>query len=433
MKQKSIAIFALTTLVIIALSAFAVFGIPGTVPGVLDGGTENYGIRQGLDLVGGSRIVFEATDKEGNSVSPSADEMTTAISMLKARLDALNYTEATVAKQGDNRIEVEIPSVSDPEEAVQKLGATAVLTFTDADGNVVMEGSDIDSASAAFGPTDDSGVSQHHVKLVWKEEAVSKFAAATAAAAAKASESKNYITIMLDADAISSPAVAQEINSSECVISGDFDAEYAKYLAGVIQAGQLPFGLKDIELKSVGPTLGDRVLSTSLIAGGIGILLVMLFMLLYYRVAGLAADIALLGYIALMGIVMAVTKVNLSLSGIAGIILGIGMAVDANVVIYERIKEELNNGKTVRASVDAGFHRALTAIIDANITTMIAAVVLYFFGMGSVKGFAITLGLGIIVSMFTAVVVSRVLLKQLVGIGVSNPRAFGAKVRKSDD
>ncbi len=138
MKQKSIAIFALTTLVIFALSAFAVFGIPGTVPGVLDEGNDVYGIRQGLDLVGGSRIVFEATDKDGKSVTPSSDEMTTAISMLKARLDALNYTEATVAKQGDNRIEVEIPSVSDPEEAVQKLGATAVLTFADADGNVVM-------------------------------------------------------------------------------------------------------------------------------------------------------------------------------------------------------------------------------------------------------------------------------------------------------
>lgn len=432
MKQKSIAVFALTTLVIIALTAFVAFGIPGTVSGVLDEGTEHYGIRQGLDLVGGSRIVFEAVDKDGKTVNPSVDEMSTAVSMLKARLDALNYTEATVAKQGDNRIEVEIPSVSNPEEAVKKLGATAVLTFADADGNVVMEGSDVKSASAAFEAVDETGVSQHHVKLVWKDDAVSKFASATAAAAAQSADNKNYITIKLDEDEISSPRVSQEINSNECVITGDFDAEYASYLAGVIQAGQLPFGLKDVELKSVGPTLGDRVLSTSLFAGGIGILLVMLFMILYYRLAGLTADIALIGYIALMGIVMAIAKVNLNLSGIAGIILGIGMAVDANVVIYERIKEELNNGKTVRASVDAGFHRALTAIIDANITTMIAAVVLYFFGMGSVKGFAVTLGLGVLVSMFTAVVVSRILLKQLVGIGVSNPRAFGAKVRKSD-
>lgn len=432
MKQKSIAIFALTTLVIIALAAFAALGIPGTVPGVLGEGNDHYGIRQGLDLVGGSRVVFEATDEGGQSVTPSANEMTTAVSMLKARLDTLGYTEATVAKQGENRIVVEIPSVSDPEEAVQKLGATAVLTFTDADGNVVMEGSDVKSASSAYEAVDETGVSQHHVKLVWKDEAVSKFAAATAAAAAKSSENKNYISIKLDNEEISSPRVSQEINSSECVITGDFDAEEAKYLAGVIQAGQLPFGLRDVELKSVGPTLGERVLNTSLLAGGIGILLVMLFMLIVYRVAGLAADIALGGYIALIGIVMALFKVNLSLSGIAGIILGIGMAVDANVVIYERVKEELNNGKTVRASVDAGFHRALTAIIDANITTMIAAVVLYFFGMGSVKGFAITLGLGIIVSMFTAIVVSRLLLKQLVGIGVSSPRAFGAKGRKAD-
>lgn len=432
MKQKSIAIFALTTLVIIALAAFAAFGIPGTVPGVLDEGNDRYGIRQGLDLVGGSRIVFEATDTQGASVTPSSTEMTTAVSMLKARLDTLGYTEATVAKQGDNRIVVEIPSVSDPEEAVQKLGATAVLTFTDADGNVVMEGSDVKSASAVYEAVDETGVSQHHVKLVLKDEAIDKFAQATADAAAKSAEGKNYISIMLDGEAISSPSVNEEIRSSECVITGDFDAEDAKYLAGVIQAGQLPFGLRDVELKSVGPTLGERVLSTSLFAGGIGVILVMLFMLIVYRVAGLAADIALGGYIALIGIVMAVFKVNLSLSGIAGIILGIGMAVDANVVIYERIKEELNNGKTVRASVDAGFHRALTAIIDANITTMIAAVVLYFFGMGSVKGFAITLGLGIIVSMFTAIVVSRLLLKQLVGIGVSSPRAFGAKGRKAD-
>ncbi len=432
MKQKSIAIFALTTLVIIALCAFAAIGIPGTISGVLGEGNDHYGVRQGLDLVGGSRIVFEAMDKEGASVTPSANEMTTAISMLKARLDTLGYTEATVARQGDNRIVVEIPSVSDPEEAVQKLGATAVLTFTDADGNVVMEGSDVKSASAAFEAVDETGVSQHHVKLVWKDEAVSKFASATAAAAARASENKNYITIKLDNEEISSPRVSQEINNSECVITGEFDAEEAKYLAGVIQAGQLPFGLKDVELKSVGPTLGERVLSTSLLAGGIGVLLVILFMLLIYRVAGLAADIALCGYIALIGIVMALFKVNLSLSGIAGIILGIGMAVDANVVIFERIKEELNNGKTVRASVDAGFHRALTAIIDANITTMIAAVVLYFFGMGSVKGFAITLGLGIIVSMFTAIVISRLLLKQLVNMGITSPGAFGAKGRKAN-
>ena len=433
MKEKSVAIFVVTVLIIIALAAVAGFGIPDVmgikVPSVLDKteSNDNYGIRQGLDLVGGSRIVFEA-----QAENPSSDEMSTAVSMLKARLDTLGYTEATTVKQGNKRIVVEIPAISNPEDAVQKLGATAKLTFTDADGNVVMEGSDIKSAKAAYEATDSTGKQQHIVKLELKSEAVSKFAEATRAAAARSGEQKNYISIRLDENEISSPRVNEEINSSECIIEGSFDAEKAKYLAGVIQAGQLPFGLDDVELRSVGPTLGERVLDTSLLAGAIGILLVMLFMLLVYRLPGLVADIALLAYMAIVGIIFAILKVNLSLSGIAGIILSIGMAVDANVVIFERVKEELRNGKTIRASVDSGFHRALTAIIDANVTTMIAAVVLYIFGMGTIKGFALTLGIGIIVSMFTAIVVTRLLLKQLVGMGVTSPWAFGVKGRKAD-
>ena len=441
MRTKSIATFVIFVLVIaiIASAAAGLFESLG-LPDVFDknNAMDGYGIVQGIDLVGGARLVYQAQDANGKDFTPSAKELEDTISVLYARLKNIGLTEATVSAQGDDRIVVEIPAVESTAEAAAMIGSTAKLEFRDADGNVVLDGSAIKDAVAEYGQQSEYSANEHYVTLTLKDEFVETWAQATAAAAARASEvdettgrAKNFIAIYLDDDLQSDPSVAEEINSNTCVISGGFDAESAKQLAGVIKAGALPIQLKDIQQQTVGATLGEGVLNKSLVAGGIGILLVMLFMLIIYRVPGLIADLALVAYIGIIGLVMAFFEVNLSLSGIAGIILGIGMAVDANVVIFERIKEELKNGKTVRASVDSGFNRALTAVIDANVTTMIASVVLYIFGMNTVRGFALTLGIGIVISMITAVVVTRILLKSLVGIGVTNPAVFGVK-RKGD-
>ena len=423
MMAKSLVKFFLVVALIAALLFVAFQGVTlfgQSIPSALD---EEGGIRRGLDLTGGSVIVYEAqADK------PSDEDMSTAQKMLRQRIDDLGYFEATIARQGEKRIRIEIPAIADPEEAVRKLGATAELKFVDADGNTVLAGKDIVDARAEYGIVNEGGNPANYVSLAFSEAAVKKFFEATTEASQeeRKAERKNYIAITLDDAVISQPYVDEPIADDKAIIQGGFTPETASWLASLIRAGKLPFALKDMELRSVGPTLGERSLETSLMAGGIGLMLVFLFMLLYYRIPGLVADIALAGYIAIIAIVMAGFRVNLSLPGIAGIILSIGMAVDANVIIFERIKEELKAGKTLRASIDGGFSRAFTAIIDANITTLIAAGVLWRFGTGPIKGFAVTLSIGILASMFTAIVVTRFLLRQSVGMKIKNTRLYGA-------
>jgi len=431
---KRVGIFLASILVLALMVSITVFGFQVgnfSIPSAAEG------IKQGLDLKGGSSITFEAQIGEDYDLSNLEDDMATVQAVLQRRLDSLNYSEATVQLVGDKRVMVEIPAVNDPEEAVQMLGKTALLEFADADGNVVLSGNDIESAKAEYGQLEQGGISQHYIALKLSTDAVAKFTEATRAAANRAADQKNFIAIQLDGEVQSTPFVGEEykttgINTAEVTITvgagedGTTPAEYAKDLAAIINSGRLPFNLKDIELRTVGATLGEEALSKSLIAGLIGLILVLLFMLIVYRVPGIVADLALVFYAALMVIIMALLGVNLSLPGMAGIILSIGMAVDANVIIFERVKEELRLGKTIRASVDAGYKRAFTAILDSNITTMIAAVVLYLLGTGTIRGFAITLGLGVIISMFTVLVVSRFLLKQLVGMNIKSLKAFGA-------
>ena len=438
---KSKSIIKLTiVLLIIALGTYAVlfglnlnmFGYKIEYPSALDA---NYGIRQGLDLVGGSAITYEA-QTEGMELS--AEELDTSMesvkNVLRNRLDSLGYSEATVSRQGDNRVRVEIPSIQDPEEAVRTLGQTAKLTFQDSEGNVVLEASAVKSAAARFGQTSETGAAQHYVELNLNSDGVEAFATATRNAASKP-QGENFIAIMLDDQAISSPQVHEEINSDSCVISGGFtDASQTSELAALINSGNLPFSIKDVELRSIGPTLGERALETSLFAAGIGILLVLIFMLVTYRLMGFMADISLVAYIGIVVFIMSYFRINLSLPGIAGIILSVGMAVDANVIIFARIREELALGKTIKASMELGFNRAFIAIIDANITTMIAAIVLYYFGTGTVQGFAITLGIGTLVSMFTAIVVTKFLLRQMVNLNLRNPKFYSSvKGGKNDD
>ncbi|MCD8356355.1 MAG: protein translocase subunit SecD [Clostridia bacterium] len=434
--KKSILSFVAVIAVIALLCCTAAFGLnvgPLSIASVLD---EEDGIRRGLDLVGGSSITFEAILDDDYDTANLTSDMASVQAMLQKRLDSLGYTEATVELVGDNRVKVDIPAINDPAEAVSVLGATAQLTFVDADGNVVLDGSGIKSATSGYGQLSQSDMtSQHYVEVTFNEDAVEKWTEATKAAAS-AEDGSNYIKIMMDDEVLSQPSVSSEyaetgITGDSCVISGSFTAETAKTLAEQINIGQLPFSLDEVSMSSVGPQLGEKALSTSIKAGALGILLVMLFMILFYRLPGFVSSIALIFYTALDLVILSIAHVNLSLPGIAGIILSIGMAVDANVVIFERMRDELSNGKTIRAAIDAGFNRAFSAILDSNITTLIAAFVLYFMGTGTVKGFALTLGIGVVLSMFTAVTVTKFLLKRMADFRITNPKLYG--VRKSKE
>ena len=436
MKAKNIISFALTMILIVAM-AVVVFGDVSIgnlrVPGVLDA---EYGVKKGLDLVGGSVIVFEPDVEDLGTVT--ADQMNSAESIIRARLDSIGQTEATISRQGEYGLRVEIPNIDDPNEAVSFIGQTAALQFLNANGEVVMEGNEtyVKEALPQFGPLSQYGNSEHYVALSLTGEGRDAFRAATEEALALKSSNMNYIIIALDGMPYSAPMVDEVIDSDSCVISGSFDKESAQQLADVINSGRLPFSLKDTELRAVGPTLGQEALDTSLFAALIGVILVMLFMLIAYRLPGLVADVSLVAYIAIVCLLMTgfyrnlFDAVTLTLPGIAGVILSIGMAVDANVVIFERIKDELNSGKSVGASVDSGFKRAITAVVDSNVTTVISCVVLYLFGTGTIKGFAITLGIGVVVSLLTAVFLTKFLLKIMVGFGIKNPWVYGASKRR---
>ena len=420
-KSKSLTKLLVAVLLIAAVLYISLFGINGTsVTGALK---ENSGIKQGLDLSGGSVITYQAEVE-----NPSDEDMGVVISMLRTRLDGLGYTEATITRQGLDKIRIEIPNVDDPDQAKATIGATAELTFRDKDMNVLLTGSDVKDARQQYGQVSEAGVSEHYIKLTLTPEGKEKFAQATATVSGYGNN-ENFIAILLDNTVVSMPYVYEKIDSDECIISGSFDAEGSKYLADVIRAGKLPFGLQAAETRVVGATLGEEALKTSLYACLIGILLVMVFMLVIYRLPGFVSCIALCAYVALMAFGLNYFGVNLSLPGIAGIVLGVGMAVDANVIIFERVKDELRNGKTTGAAVDAGFKRAFTSILDANITTLIAAGVLLVFGTGQIKGFAITLMMGIIASMITAILVTRFLLRQTIGLNIRNPRLYGLSAK----
>ena len=350
------------------------------------------------------------------------------VSILRTRLTEQGYTEANVQSQGDKRFYVEIPSVSDPREAVELLGKTAQLSFTDPDGTVIMTGDDVDTASAKYDRLSETSAPENYVELKLKDSGVEKFSEATGRLAGQA-EGQNYIAIMLDDQVVSSPRVQTQITDTTCIISGNFTVESARELAGLIRAGQLPFKLTEVGVSSVGATLGETAFNNSILAAFISLILIMLYMLVFYRLPGLVSAIALAFYTALTVLLLGWFKVNLTLPGIAGIILSMGMAVDANVVIFERIIDELKLGKTLRASVESGFHRAIAAVVDSNVTTVIAAAVLLWLGSGTVKGFAVTLLIGVLVSMFTAIVITKFLLVQLVQLNVKNRKLYGIGVK----
>ena len=420
MTSKSIGKFAIVIVIIALLAYIAAFGLQlgnWKIHNVLD---KDHGIKRGIDLAGGSELVFEPGEDAKNVTEA---DLEAAQEVLRTRLEAQGYPEAIVSKYGENRIKVEIPG-KDVSGAEELLGKTAKLSFVDYTGKEVLGGDDIKEAKGEFGPTS-SGTSEYIVKLKLTDEGSKKFSEATGTIS-MLPEGQNFIAIVLDDKAISSPRVDEQITGDECYIQGDFNEESARTLASQIQGGKLPFSLKLAKTTTVGATLGEKALDNSLWAALIGMILVMLFMVIRYRMCGFVSCISLVGYISIVAIILGALRINLTLPGIAGVILTIGTAVDANVIIFERVKEELENGKTIRAAVDAGFHRAFTAIIDSNITTIIAAGVLYFAGTGTIKSFAVTLFIGTVVSMFTAITLTRFLLRQLMGLNLKNPKLYCA-------
>lgn len=373
-------------------------------------------IKRGLDLSGGVSIVYQA-DKE----NVTDEEMRLATTLIQNRLDRKNWTEAEISRQGNNRIRVEIPGVADAESAIEELGKTAQLTFMDESGNVLLDGSMIEDAKKEVGSVSSDSGSQPYVALKFNEEGKQKFADATKNNIGK------RILIVMDNDVISAPTVNSEITDGEAMITGGFTGDSAQELADLIKEGAMPFDLSVMEMNNIGARLGANAIETSLKSAVVGVALVLLFMLLVYRVGGFAADWALVIYMGLEVAVLSLFNVTLTLPGIAGVILSVGMAVDANVIIFERFKEEVSSGKTMRSAVKTSFSRALPAILDGNVTTLIAAAILYFMGTGTIKGFSITLIIGIVLSMFTAVVITRLIIMGIIGLGINKQSYFAVK------
>lgn len=373
------------------------------------------GIKLGLDLAGGVSITYQA--KEEN---PSAEDMSDTRYKLQQRVQ--NYsTEAEVYQEGSNRINIDIPGVSDANAILEELGKPGSLQFLDENQNVVLEGTDVATAKAAIYKDQQTGEQKYEVALTFTDEGTQKFAEATAANVGK------QIAIVYDGVIYSNPVVQQAITGGQASITGMASYEDAEQLASTIRIGSLSLELEEIRSNVVGAKLGQEAISTSLKAGVIGFGIVCIFMIAVYLIPGLAASIALCLYVALMIILLAAFEVTLTLPGIAGIILSIGMAVDANVIIFTRIKEEIGNGKTVKSAIKTGFSKALSAIIDGNVTTLIAAAVLYWRGSGTVKGFATTLAIGIILSMFTALFITKFILNCFFALGCQSPKLYGIK------
>ena len=378
-------------------------------------------IKQGLDLQGGTHVVLQAVDTPELKVDD--DAVNRSVKIIERRVNELGLTEPVIQRQGKDRIIVELPGVRDPEKAIAMLGRTAMLQFKDQDGNVVLTGKDLKDAKAQI-----SNGNQAVVGLEFNDEGGKKFADLTARNIGK------QIAIVLDGDVLTAPVVQEAITGGRAQISGSRTMEEAERLAILLRSGSLPVKIEVMENRTVGPTLGQDSKEKSIKAFSIGIIGVFVFMLIFYRLSGLVADVALLLYVMLLLLAMRYLNATLTLPGIAGIILSIGMAVDANVLIFERFKEELRRGKTLRSAMDAGFGRALVTIFDSNITTLMAAAVLFYLGTGPVKGFAVTLALGVVLSMFTAVTVTKFMLRFLIYSNLtSNPAFFGVGAGKPAD
>lgn len=442
-KSRGIISLILVAAVMIFLGFTCIFGLNSWDMGAAKN------INLGLDLEGGVSITYRAVGE-----TPSQEDMDDTVYKLQRRVEEYS-TEAQAYQQGDDRISIEIPGVQDANTILEELGQPGSLYFIrqndssgnpnysvnaegtayeltktidelEADGSIVLTGNEVESASAGTYADQTTNATQYVVELKLNDEGTAAFADATQEAYA-ASES---IAIYYDGELVSVPNVNNVIENGEAKITGMASYEEAESLASTIRIGGLNVELEEISSEVVGAQLGQEALDTSLLAGAIGLAIVCIFMCFVYLLPGFAASLALLLYTELVLILLNAFDITLTLPGIAGIILGIGMAVDANVIIFARVKEELSDGKSVHAALNAGFHKAMSAIIDGNVTTLIAAGVLWLRGSGSVRGFAQTLALGIVVSMFTALVITRLIVYSFYALGIRNKKVYGKELKK---
>ncbi len=412
-KSKGIAVLLIIVLATAFLGYLSAFGL----------GSSQYGsakdIKLGLDLAGGVSITYQTTEAH-----PSAEDMADTIFKLQKRVETYS-TEAAVYQEGENRINIEIPGVTDANEILEDLGKPGSLSIQSEDGEVVLSGTDIKDAQPE-NQQDEMGNKEIVVALTLTDEATDRFAEYTSNNIGK------RLPIVYDGQVISNPSIQSAITGGSCVINGMADYEEASELASIIRIGGLKLELEELRSNIVSAQLGEEAIPTSLKAAAIGFAIICIFMIIFYRLPGFASCIALTLYVGLILGLLNAFQITLTLPGIAGIILGVGMAVDANVIIFARIGEELSAGKNVRSAIKSGFEKALSAIVDGNITTLIAAAVLAFMGTGTVKGFAYTLALGIVVSMFTALVITKYLVNAFYAIGAQNEKFYAkAKNRKT--
>lgn len=454
-KSRGILTLIITVILIAGLGFVSIYGVDSAHRG------SARNIKRGLDLAGGVSITYQVK----GDAQPSSEDMSDTVYKLQKRVEQQNYsTESQVYQEGSDRINIEIPGESNAEEVLENLGKPGSLLFImeyddegnanymqsiefaedgsynfvyylarsleeiEASGSIVITGTDVKGAEARYYTDQMTGANQVVVDLTLTDAGAEKFAAATAKAVGRWS-----IGIYYDGRFISVPSVNSVINDGRAQISGgSMDYEEANQLASYIRIGGLKLELEELSSNVVGAQLGEKAIETSLYAGAIGLILVIVFMIAVYRIPGVASGLALILYVILTLLSLNFLNLTLTLPGIAGIILSIGMAVDANVIIFARIREEIATGKTVKSSIDIGFKKALSAIVDGNVTTLIAAVVLMLMGTGPVKGFAQTLALGIVLSMFTALVITKQILKAFFAVGLKSEKLYGkAKEVKS--
>ncbi|MDY0256923.1 protein translocase subunit SecD [Gudongella oleilytica] len=420
MRTRSISIVAAIIITVIFASYI---GMNGLVLGDKTIRSAKDSIELGLDLAGGVYVVLEAnTEATGDELAQMMEE-TKAI--IGKRVDGLGVSEPNIAIEGENRIRVELAGVQAPDQAIDLIGKTALLEFKTPAGDTVITGKNVINSQVLFQPNE-YGVNEPVVSLELNEEGRQSFFEATSVLAAKTETLDKIIYIVLDGEIISNPMVLEPIIDGKPVITGMYTLDEANDLSNLIRAGALPVEMVELQTSVIGPTLGLEAFEKSILAGGIVIAVIFAFMLLVYRVPGFVASLALTIYVLLVVGAMILIGAKLTLPGIAGLVLSIGMAVDANILIFERIREEILVGKTVRVSIDAGFKRALRSILDSNITTLIAGAVLYFYGTGPIKGFGVTLTIGIVASMITAVFFTKYVLRLMAVItGGKNLKLYG--------
>ncbi len=413
-KGKGVTILSVILVCILCLGYYASIILSSTGRG------ENQNITLGLDLAGGVSITYQIVDE-----GATAEEISDTVYKLQKRVESYS-TEASVYREGDDRITVEIPGVTDANEILEDLGTPGSLEFRDPSGNAVLTGEDVADAQPAT--ISKNGANQSVVELTFTDEAAKTFAELTKTFYGQ------VISIVYDGETIREPTVNAQITDGKAVIEGMGSFQEASTLASQIRIGSLSLELEELTSQVVGASLGEEAISTALTAAAIGLVLIIIFMIVCYQIAGIATTLGLLIYSTAVVAVIYLFDITLTLPGIAGIILGIGMAVDANVVINARIKEETALGKSTGTAIKTGFQKALSAIIDGNVTTLIAAAVLAVKGSGTVKGFAYTLAIGIILSMFTALVVTRYAMYAIHAIGFKDVKYYGmAKEHKVID